>query len=77
MGVDLRELRHREREHAAHILWPEPLAPSVSPSYPSPWTKADVKTASQSAPLATITAPTYTFTVKKGDAFNRDFKFHN
>ncbi len=53
-----------------------PSAPSESPTL-SPWTKADVRTASQSAPLATITVPTYTFTVKKGDAYNRNLTFRN
>ncbi len=53
------------------------VAPTVTAAFPAPWTKAEVRTITQSAPLTTITTPTYPFTIKKGDAHNRDFKFKN
>jgi hypothetical protein len=48
---------------------------SVTPQFPSGYSKADVRTASQSSPLTTITSPAYTFSVKQGDAYNRDYRF--
>ena len=51
------------------------LTPAAVPTFPPGATKAEVKTASQTAPLTTITTPTYTWSVKNGDAFNRNFNF--
>ena len=51
--------------------------PTATATFPTPWTKADVRTAAQLTPLQTITTPTYTYIVKKGDAFNRDFRFRS
>ncbi|MEX2624382.1 MAG: hypothetical protein WD651_11720 [Acidimicrobiia bacterium] len=51
-------------------------SPTGSEMFPA-GIKAEVRTATQALPLATITTPSYTFTVKKGDAHNRDFKFKN
>ena len=53
----------------------DPFAPTPAATFPASWTKAEVRTATQLAPLQRITTPSYTFTVKKGDAFNRDFRF--
>jgi len=52
-------------------------SPSGTPTFPGTWTKAEVRTSGQSSPLATITTPTYSFSVKNGDAHERNLKFRN
>jgi hypothetical protein len=46
-----------------------------TPTFPDGWTKTEVRTASQASALATITSPGFAFSVKKGEAYNRNFKF--
>ena len=50
-------------------------APSGAAAFPAGSTSAQVRTITQSTPLTTITTPVYTFTAKKGDATNRNFRF--
>jgi hypothetical protein len=44
-------------------------------TFPTGTTSAQVRTITQSTPLTTITTPVYTYTQKKGDATNRNFRF--
>jgi uncharacterized repeat protein (TIGR01451 family) len=51
--------------------------PTGSATFPWPWTKAEIRTSAQSAPIATITTPSYNLTIKKGEALNRDIRFRS
>jgi hypothetical protein len=51
--------------------------PGATPAFPAGWTKAEVWTVTKISSLATITEPSYTLSVKKGDAYDRNFRFHN
>ena len=48
---------------------------TATPTFPTGFIKADVTTPTQVAPLATVTAPAYTFSASKGTAYPRSFKF--
>jgi hypothetical protein len=50
---------------------------SPSPMFPVPWSKAEVRTNTHSAPISTIVTPIYNFTIKKGEAHNRDLRFRS
>jgi hypothetical protein len=39
------------------VVFGQGASPAGAPAFPTPWTRADVRTVSQSAPLATITTP--------------------